>query len=191
MEISETFISEELKTLKTHTPTGLTNVPPRLLKEGADVIAIPLAVLMNRSVNEGSIPSGWKHAIITPVHKSGLKSITSNYRPISVLPVFAKIQEKAVHKMVYDLLQKHKIHSVYQSGFRPFHSTITSLIDITNTILQNINKGKLTGLVFLDLTKTFDTLNHDLLLTKLIGFGLTNSTVNWFRAYLTGRTQSI
>ena len=134
-EISETFISKELKTLKTHKSTGLTNVPPRLLKDGADVIAIPLAVLMNRSVNEGSIPSGWKHAIITPVHKSGLKSITSNYRPISVLPVFAKIQEKAVHKMIYDFLQKHKILSVCQSGFRPFHSTTTSLIDITNTIL--------------------------------------------------------
>ena len=67
---------------------------------------MPLAILTKRSINEGSIPTSWKHAIVTPVHKSGSKSDTSNYRPISVLPVFAKIQEKAVHEMVYSFLLK-------------------------------------------------------------------------------------
>ena len=64
-------------------------------------------------------------------------------------------------------------------------------IDITNTILHNIDKGKLTGLAFLDLSKAFDTLDHDLLLTKLAGLGLSKSSVNWFNAYLTNRTQSV
>ena len=88
-------------------------------------------------------------------------------------------------------LQTHNILSVHQSVFRPLHSTTTSLTDITNTVLQNIEKGKLTGLAFLDLTKAFDTPDHDLLLNKLSDYGLTPSTVHWFRAYLTGRTQSV
>ena len=147
---------------------------------------------MNRSISEGAIPSAWKQAIITPVLKSGPKSIMFNHRPISILPVFSKIQEKAVHRMVYDYFQTHNILSVHQSGFRPLHSTTTSLTDTTNTVLQNIDKGKLTGLAFLDLTKAFDTLDHDLLLNKLSDYKLlTPTTVHWFRAYLTGRTQRV
>ena len=115
-----------------------------------------LAILMNRSINEGCIPESWKHAIVTPVFKSGSKSDTSNYRP--VLPVFDKIQEKAVHEMAYNFLLKHKLLSSYQSGFRPLHSTTTSLIDITNTILHSIDRRKSTGLPLLDLSKAFDTL---------------------------------
>ena len=183
-QIIESFVSKELKKLKCNKSTGLPNIPARLLKDAADAIAKPLAVLMNRSINEGSIPSNWKHAIVTLIHKSGSKFNPTNYRPISVLPVFAKIQE-------YNFLQKHKFLSINQSGFRPLHSTSTSLIDITNTILQNIDKGKFTGLVFLDLTKAFDTLDHELLLTKLSDFGLSNSSICWFKAYLTERTQSI
>ena len=190
-QVSESFVAKELKKLKSDKSTGLHNIPARLLKDGADALATPLALLMNRSINERSIPASWKHAIVTPVFKSGSKSDTPNYRPISVLPVFAKILEKAVHEMMYNFLLQHKLLFSYQSGFRPLHSTATSLIDITNTILQNIDKGKLTGLAFLDLSKAFDTLDHDLLLTKLAGFGLSKSSVNWFNAYLTNRTQSV
>ena len=190
-QVSETFVAKELQKLKSNKSTGLHNIPPRLLKDGADALAMPLAILMNRSINEGSIPASWKHAIVTPVHKSGSKSDTSNYRPISVLPVFAKIQEKAVHEMVYSFLLKHKLLSSYQSGFRPLHSTTTSLIDITNTALHNIDKGKFTGLAFSDLSKAFDTLDHELLLMKFSDFGLNKSSVNWFKAYLTKRTQSV
>ena len=78
--------------------------------------------------------------------------------------------------MVYDYLQTHNVRlSVYQSGFRPLHSTTTSLTDITNTVLHNIDKGKLAGLAFLDLTKAFETLDLDLLLNKLSDYGLTPS----------------
>ena len=70
-QVSETFVAQELKKLKSNKSTGLHNIPARLLKDGADALAIPLAILMNRSINEGSIPASWKHAIVTPVHKSG------------------------------------------------------------------------------------------------------------------------
>ena len=108
--------------------------------------------VMNRTINEGSLPADWKHAIVTPVHKAGSKSDPSNFRPISVLPIFSKILERAVHRMVYSYLQEHRLLSPLQSGFRPLHSTSTCLAHVTNTLLENIDKGLLTGLIFLDLS---------------------------------------
>ena len=116
----------------------------------------------------------------------------ANYRPISVLPVFSKILERAVHKMVYKFLQQHILLSVYQSGFRSPHSTSTCLTDVTNTLLQNIDKGQLIGLVvLLDLTKAFYTLDHSVLLDKLASLGFSKASIQWFKAYLTDRTQSV
>ena len=95
-----------------------TLLPARLLKDGSDAIARPLIVLMNRSIAEDSIPSDWKHAVVTPVYKSDSKTDPTNYRPIYLLPVFSKILERAVHKMVYTYLQQYNRLSIYQSGFR-------------------------------------------------------------------------
>ena len=118
---------------------------------------------MNRSLREGYVPDEWKHALVTPLHKAGSKSDPSNYRPISVLTVFSKILERGVRKMVYDHLQLNNLLSPSQSGFRPLQSTSTCLAHVTNTLLQNIEKGLLTGLVFLDLSKAFDTLDDNFL----------------------------
>ena len=96
-----------------------------------------------------------------------------------------------MHKMVYTYLQQHNLLSIYQSGFRSLHSTSTCLADVTNTLLQNIDKGQLTGFVFLDLKKAFDTLNHRVLLIKLTSLGFNKASVQWFNAYLTDRSQSV
>ena len=93
--------------------------------------------------------------------------------------------------MIYKYLQEHKLLSLHQSGFRPLHSTSTCLTDVTNTLLQNIDKGYLTGLVFLDLSKAFDTLDHNVMLDKLSLFGFNRSALQWISSYLTDRTQSI
>ena len=111
-QISSDFVCSELKKIKANKSTGLLNTPARLLKDGCAAIAKPLTALMNRSLAEGSIPMDWKHAIVTPVFKSGTKTDLSNYRPISVLPVFCKIFERAVHQMVYEHLQKNRLLSV-------------------------------------------------------------------------------
>ena len=189
--IDETFVCDQLMKIKTSKSTGLTNIPACLLKDGCNALAKPLTILMNRSLAEGSIPSEWKHAIVTPVHKSGSKTDAANYRPISVLPVFVKILERAVHNMVYRYLQDNQLLSTYQSGFRPLHSTGTCLIDTTNKLLLNIDRGLLTGMVFLDLSKAFDTLDHERMREKLSQIGFNESAVVWFDDYLTNRTQSI
>ena len=106
--ISEEFVRKELKNIKPSKSTGLADIPTRLLKDGSGAIARPPTVLMNRSLAEDLIP---------PVHKSDSRTNPANYRPISALPVFSKILERAVHKMVYTFLQQHNLLSVYQSAF--------------------------------------------------------------------------
>ena len=129
--------------------------------------------------------------MVTPIHKAGTTTDAANYRPISTLPVFAKLLERAAHNMVYSYLQDNSLLTNYQSGYRPLHSTSTCLIDVTNSLLQNIDKGQLTGMVFLDLSKAFDTIDHDTMLNKLQDLGFSGSAVVWFRSYLTDRSQSV
>ena len=114
-----------------------------------------------------------------------------NFRPISVLLIFSKILERVVHRMVYSYFQKHRLLSLLQSGFHPLHSTSTCLTHVTNTVLENIDKGLLTGLIFLDLSKAFHTLDHSIILDKLTSSGMNRSAVQWFGSYLTVRTQRV
>ena len=134
-EVDEAFVCNELKKINASKSTGLVDITARLLKDSAPIITRPLTTLMNRSLSEGSVPSDWKHAVVTPIHKSGLTSDAANYRPISTLPVFSKILERAVHTMVYAYFQENNLLSNHQSGYRPLHSTSTCLIDVTNRLL--------------------------------------------------------
>ena len=122
--------------------------------------------------------------------EAGPKTDPSNYRPISVLPVLSKILERAVHGMVYSYLEENKLLSSIQSGFRPLHSTSTCLTHITNNLLENMDKGLPTGPQFLDLSKAFDTLDHNIMSDKLTVLGFNRAVVQWFRSYLTTRAQS-
>ena len=123
-----------------------------------------LAILFNACFDFGIFPTCLKIAKAVPVYKAGDINEVTNYRPISILFIFSKILEKLVHTRTLSFLKSHLVLTPTQYGFRPKYSTFHALLDITNSALDNIEKKLYTGLVFLNLTKAFDTANHSILL---------------------------
>ena len=147
-------------------------MPPRLLKDSAHVISSSLTKIVNMSLEQGIVPDDFKDAKVIPVFKKGKSKDLDNYRPISVLPIISKILERAVQEQLYMYLTTHQLLNPYQCGFRRFHSTETAAISLTDTIRGNIDQKLITGAVFVDLRKAFDTIDHHLLLAKVNSCGI-------------------
>ncbi len=115
-----------------------------------------------------------------------------NYRPISNLPFLSKILEKVVSSQLYSFLEKNDICEDFQSCFRPYHSTETALIRVTNDLLLSSDRGCISLLVLLDLNAAFDTIDHNILLNRLENFvGISGSALAWFKSYLSDRHQFV
>ena len=171
--------------------TGLDNIPARFLRDGAIIIANPLTHIINLSISTGTVPEDMKSARVVPLHKKNSKTDTGNYRPVSILSCISKVLERAVYNQIELFLNKNNLLYELQSGFRPGFSTDTTLTFLTDYIRGKIDKGDLTGLVLLDLQKAFDTVDHNILLSKLSAVGLNLTSVNWFKSYLTQRSQLV
>ena len=169
--------------------TGLDEIPAKYLKDGSSVISKLLTHIINLSIPTGSIPDDLKMARIVPLYKKNSKTHVGNYRPISVLSVISNVFEKVVFMQLSDYLSENRLLYEFQSGFRSSYSTDTRLIHLTDYIKLENDKGNFTGMVLLDLQKAFDTVDHTILLNKLKWLGADDLTVQWFRSYLTGRTQ--
>ena len=168
---------------------GLDNIPPLLIKNSINGIAEPLCQIINKSLETGIIPPQLKMSRVNPVFKGGAKTDMGNFRPISILPFFVKIIEKIVFGQLYEYLNNNSLLCAHQSGFRPKHSTMSSLLNLTENILDSLDKGDMVGLVTLDLRKAFDTVDHQLLLRKLKRKGICDIALKWLDDYLSCRYQ--
>ena len=189
--ISTDFVSSEIDSMSENKATGLDDVSCKVLKLAKPVILNSLVYIMNLSLKTGVFPDLWKEAKVIPLHKGGDDLSTNNFRPITILPVVSKIIEKAVHKHLYGHLSDNNLINENQSGFRPFHSTETCLINMINSWTSSMNSGEMIGVAFIDLRKAFDTVSHDILLSKLDNLGVSSTALRWFESYLTGRTQRV
>ena len=189
--LTSCFVKKQINSMSTTIATGLDKVPVRILKLCVNEVADSLTNIINLSFETATFPDIWKIARVTPIYKSGDKSVHLNYRPISALPVISKTCERHVHVTFLSWLQKYRLLIENQSAYLKNHSCVTALIDITDTLLLNMDRGDINGVLMLDLSKAFDLINHNLLLKKLEIYGLSESTLGWFNSYLSMRKQAV
>ena len=187
-KITQESVLNLLVKINPNKAVGIDNLGGRFLRDGAKILAKPITQLFNLSIEKSKFPDKCKIAKLKPLFKKGSKQEPKNYRPISLLPLVSKIFEKIVHCQTQEYLDTHKILYKYQSGFRTKHSTDTCLTLLNNEILNGIDNGLFTAMIFIDLQKAFDTIDHEIFLMKLECIGFNKSTILWYRSYLENRT---
>ena len=188
---TESEIQDILSNLKNTKASGSLDLPVIVLKQFGNFISPPLTHLINQSLVTGIVPQNMKIASISPIFKTGDCREVMNYRPISKLPCFSKILEKVMHKRVYDFLTVNNILYDKQFGFRKNHSTNLAIIEVIDKISEAMDDRSCTLGVFLDLSKAFDTLNHNILFAKLHHYGIRGIALEWFKSYFTNRFQQV
>ena len=178
---SNDIVLKLIQSLPLNKASGLDGISAKLLKEVGPITSASLTYIIN--------PNDWKVARVTPVYKDDIKTNPNNYRPISVLPIVSKLIGKIVFNQLYAFVMRHDLLADAQSGFGLRHSTLTALLDIANDWFSNMDNGLLNGVLFLDLKKAFDTVDHEILLKKLNFYGVDSISLKWFQSYLTDRKQ--
>jgi hypothetical protein len=179
------------RTLKISRSSGPDHIDSSLVSPILSSIAAPLADIINCSLETGLVPAKMKMATVTPIFKQGNKEDLANYRPISILPYFSKLLEKVMYQRLNEFVTKKNILFPDQHGFRSGHSTALPLINIYDKITHAIDQNEYSIGIFLDLAKAFDTVDHNILLSKLENYGVRGIPLLWFKDYLSNRFQQV
>ena len=177
LEIPVEMVLTSLKQLDINKATGSDGIPVRLLDETADQISPSLTMLRNKSLRLGIFTGDWKLANIIPIFEKGKRDFVENYRPISLLPVTSKV------------LKFHLIRE--QHRFLAGRSCVTQLTSVLHYIGGQLDAGKQIDIIYLDMSKAFDKVDHTKLLGRLHQYGITGKLHDWFRSYLQGRKQQV
>ena len=188
--VTEREVTRIIKSFR-ESAAGHDNLSMMVIKRVSSVLCPLLTHLCNTSLICGVIPEPLKIAKISPIYKSGPNDQLSNYRPISVLPSLSKLLERVVYERLMEFITTNNILTDSQFGFRPKRSTETALLDFTNHVLNAFDNEQFTLSIFLDLSKAFDTVNHNILLDKLDHYGIRGASHTWFTSYLSGRYQYV
>ena len=184
-------IENIISSLNPRKATGPNSIPSDILLLLKKDISYPLSIIFNLSLSTGVHPDLLKIAKTIPIYKKGSKLMTGNYRPISLLSNLNKILEKLMFSRVYKFLDNHKCFYNLQFGFRSKHSTTHALIEITENIRKALDDNEYACGIFIDLQKAFDTVNHSILIDKLYHYGIRGVGNDWFKSYLSNRSQYV
>ena len=167
--------------------TGPDKISAYIVKVTCEIIAPIISELFNKCIHDGTFPNLLKIAEIIPLHKGDTKTDSTNYRPISLLPIYGKLFEKVIANRMIKFFDKNCIISPNQFGFRKNHSTELAISEIHNKLLKNMDESKFTCSVFLDLAKAFDSVDHQILLQKLEKYGIRGNALQLMTSYLSDR----
>ena len=187
--ITRKIVEQDLQKIPTNKATGLDGISIRLLKFALPAISPGLVNIFNASITSNIFPDAFKKAKVNPIHKKESTHDRSNFRPISILPILSKPLERHVSSAFHEHLKTNKLLYINQSAYRANHSCETALLNITDKWLKEMDESKLVGTVFLDLSKAFDLVNHNVLQSKLTKYHISPEALKWFSSYLSNRSQ--
>ena len=183
-------VSKIIKELRNSSP-GWDDIHAKIVKKTYLHFVTPLTHVCNLSISRGCFPSQLKVAKVIPLHKADSTSVYTNYRPVSVLTCFSKVFEILMYDRLISFVIKHSLLYKYQFGFRKDHSTIFAILSLVDFISKALEKGEYVIGIFLDFSKAFDTVNHNILFRKLENIGIRGVAYDWIFDYLRNRQQYV
>ena len=190
-EIEQESITMVINSLTNKSSVGIDGISTILLKCIAPSIIKPLTLIINQIMKTGVFPNKMKFAKVIPIYKKDDPTQVTNYRPISLLPVLSKVVEKTIAKQLSEYFEENKLFNQNQYGFRTGHSTEHAALELVDKITSQMDNNETPINIFLDLSKAFDTIDHNILLDKLKYYGLDDTAIKLFRSYLTNRYQYV
>ena len=187
--VSEEYVSQLFSGL--NDKKSSLDIPNKMITIACKSLSKPFTFIFNQSISTGVVPNILKVSRVTPAYKNGIMTNPNNYRPIATLSPFSKILEKIVFNQLNSFLEKHNTIFKYQFGFRKGHSTEQAILEITDNLKTSIDNKLITCGLFLDFSKALDTVNHNILLSKLYKYGIRGKPLDWFTSYLLNRTQYV
>ena len=173
-------VSKAIRAKPSSKAPGHDKITISVIKDCLPHILHSITRILNLSLASSTFPRAWKKAEVVPHLKDGDHEDPNNNRPISLLPVLSKVAEKLALEQFNTFLQKNMLISNHQSGNKKHHSTETLSLLVTNHLFKAIDEGKVTAMVFIDLSKAFDSICQEILLSKLKSLGCSPRALAWF-----------
>ena len=188
-EITEDETQKEISKLDGFKTTPVGDIPAKMLKSAIDVhVSLPTKTI-NLSIRNGCFPDEMKAAEVIPIFKKNDDLGKENYRPVSVLLHVSKIIERVMYTQIENFMED-KLSKLL-TGFRKNHSTQHCLVNMLEKWKNTLDKGGFVCAIFMDLSKAFDTMNHDLLIAKLGAYGFQEDALVFMKSYFTNRQQRV
>ena len=184
-EIDQFEVEQVIQNIEVGKSSGIENISSNVLKIAFTLLLPKLTYMFNCSIRIGKFPVAWAHGTITLIPKCGNSKLVGNWRPITLVPLPGKLMEHLIHTGLFEIILNANVLSDNQYGFIPGRSTAQAVYKLYKDLSIAINNGNLSALLYVDISKAFDSIHYGRLLNKLSMLGLNSIAIDWLDSYLT------